>query len=412
MTEHDDFDAQLRASLERQADGASHADLAAGALRQARRIRKRRRIGTAAAALAVVAVVVPVGVAVVGDQAPRDSTATQPNTSQPPTSTVIGPPPEPIEVTLADLARGDDPSVPYIDGGTFHAADGSNTELSLEDGPYSATKLPGGEVVGWYRPNGNVANYATDDGFVLPPGEGVAGGPVVDSDGSIAWVEQEVDQFGNPVGLATLKYGASLDDVRTVSLGDVTVTNLLAVRDGVAVANLLENSKPVVVRVDMLATEPQVERPWPAVSFATAVSPGLDLLAVGTEKTTQPNDSPCAALVSAADLGELWNSCAWMPMGFSADGSQVVAVRVGSEGFGPTRVAVLDTATGSVLQALTTPGTFGEQSFEANGVVDMVTVDDGNAAIVRCTVAAECVLATDVQRAEPDSLSAPYQLTP
>lgn len=416
MTEHDDFDAQLRASLERQAGGASHADLAAGALRQARRIRKRRRIGTAVAAVAVVAVVVPVGVAVVGDQAPRDSTATQPNTSEQPSNTVIGPPPDPIDVALDDLPRGDDPSVPHIQGSTFIAADGSSTELSLADGLYSATKLPGGEVVGWYRPNGLVANYGTDD-LVLPPGEGVAGGPVVDSDGSIAWVEQEVDEFGNHVGDATLKYGARLDDVRSLSLGDVTVTNLLAVRDGVAVANLLENNRPVVIRVDMLAAEPHVERPWPGVSFATAVSPDSDLLAIGTEKTTQPNGYTCAAVVNASDLGELWNSCAWTPVGFSADGSQIIAGRLaGFEGFGPTRLAVLDTATGSVLQELTTPrGAFGAQAFETNGVLDVVTVNDGTAAIVRCTVAVECELATDVQPVDPgdpDALSEPYQLTP
>jgi hypothetical protein len=426
MTDHDDFDAQLKASLERRAGQAPHTDLASGALRQAGRIRARRRVAGAAAVAVVAAVAIPVGAGIMNGRSLQDPTATQPadtlTTStvstlpSPPTSasptTVTGPPPAPIDIALPDLPRGDDPAVPYIDDRTFWA-DGASYRLELVPGgyPYSATVWPDGTVLGWYA-GGPTTNFGAAEGLVLSDELSVNSGPVVDSDSSVAWVQSGVDRYGNSVGDRTLSYARSLDDMRTAPLGNVSIRNMVAVRDGVTIVNAMQGNKSVVLRVDMLAADPQVEQPWPSLTYVSTVSQDQTLMAVSSDRLVEPNDSPCGTIVEADDLSRLWQSCDWYPIEFSADGSRVLAQPVGTEGFGPRSLAVLDAASGAVLQEFTAAGFFGAGGFEDNDNVDMVVVaDSGQTAIVRCTVAEDCELATDPKPAALDSLSQPYTLT-
>lgn len=427
MTDHDDdFDAQLKASLESRAGRAPHADLADAALLQAGRIRARRRAAGAAAVAVIAAIAIPVGASIVDERGPQDPTATQPavpvttgTVSTPPSSptsaspsTVAGPPPAPIDIALPDLPRGDDPAVPYIDDRTFWT-DGSSYRLELVPGgyPYSATVLADGTVLGWYA-GGPTTNFGSTEGLVLPDEMSVNSGPVVDSDSSVVWAQSGVDRFGNPVGDRTLSYSQSLDDVRSASLGNVTLRGIAAVRDGITIVNAMQGNRSMVLRVDMLAADPQVEQPWPSLTYVSAVNQDLNLMAVSTDKLVAPNDSPCGAIVDADDLSQLWQSCDWYPIEFSADGSRVLAQPVGTEGFGPRSLAVLDSASGAVLQEFTAAGFVGASGFEDSDTVDMVVVaDSGGSAIVRCTVAEDCELATEPKPSAQDSLGEPYTLT-
>ena len=430
----EDFEAQLRAALELEADDAPRADLSQRALTRARRIRTGRRVRGAVAVAVVCAVAVPIGFGLVDTNtrrapvaarsigttavsSPRASTAqTSPATAAKPTSAPKQPTastvpnlPRTLDLTLAALPRGDDPTVPYLDGRTFHAPDGSTTSLDLAGDPYTATVV-GDALVGWYYA-GAVSNYGSADGLQLAGSRTVipGAGPVVDVDGAVAWAESDVDQHGNPRGPVTLRYARSLDDIRSVPLGDVSLSGMVAVRNGVAILNAYQGRKSVVLRVDANAAQPQVEQPWPSLASVSAVSPDGSRLAVATNKLVGPNDAPCSAVVAAADLTTLWESCDWFPQTFSPDGSQVLADPVGTEGAGPTGYAVLDAASGEVVREFASPGLFGgEARFEDTGVVDLLLVDDRKAAFVRCTVILDCELATDPVPADDPTMS-PYR---
>lgn len=95
MTGHDDFDAQLRASLARRAGQAPHTDLADAALLRAGRIRRKRRIATGIATLALAAVAVPIATEV----ADRSSTPVGPATQGPGTTQQSSAEPQPTETT-------------------------------------------------------------------------------------------------------------------------------------------------------------------------------------------------------------------------------------------------------------------------------------------------------------------------
>lgn len=414
---HEDFEAELRAALQLGADEAPRADLPQRALTQARRIRTGRRVRGAVAVAVVCAVAVPIGFGLVDTHQRRAPVATQPRATtvgptrapKQPTATPVPNLPPTLDLSLGALPRGDDPAVPYLDGRTFHASDGSTTGLDLAGDPYTAT-IVGDAVVGWYFGR-NGANYGTADGLRLDGSRTVVpgAGPVVDVDGAVAWAESDVDQYGNPRGPVTLRFARSLDDIRSVPLGDVSLSAMVAVRNGVAVLNAYQGRKGVVLRVDANAAQPQVEQPWPSLASVSAVSPDGSRLAVATDNLVGPNDAPCSAVLEAADLTTLWESCDWSPQRFSPDGSQVLADPVGTEGAGPTGYAVLDTTSGAVLREFASPGLFGgEARFEDTGVVDLLLVDDRKAAFVRCTVTSDCELATDPKAAD-DPATSPYR---
>ncbi len=412
MSDHrDDVNLHLKAALERYADDAPRVDLAAGAVKRARRIRMRRRIGVGAAALAVAAVAVPVGATLIGHSDNQTPVAGKTGATSTDGDTQAAP--QAIDVSLPELARGDDPSVPYVGDGQF-VEDGQAVSISTDHPVVDATRLAEGPVIWHYKPGSAVLDYDTSvRASVLPRGTS-ASNPAIDSNGSAAWAIANIPLNHQRAGVEMLVYTDSLTDPGVAKYAEVdplSVRQVLAAHEGTVVFNARDDDGiQVVGRADMTASAPaQVEQPWPDVASLTAVSLQAGLMAGRTSDMTGPQHN-CAAMLSYGDASELWRTCNWIPLEFSGDGSRVYAIAKSTEGFGPRLVAVLDSSSGEVLQQFTTQGTFGRATFEGDAL-DIVTVQDGKAAIVRCSSDGDCELATDPLPAAADSLVEPYQLT-
>ncbi|MEP6665135.1 MAG: hypothetical protein ABJA81_01690 [Nocardioidaceae bacterium] len=414
--DRDDLNIDLKAVFEHYADDAPRVDLAPGALKQARHIRMRRQIAVGGAALAVAAVVVPVGASLIGDSDNQSTIASttnrETNTGTPTDQTPETSTSQAIDVSLPDLRRGDDPSVPYVGDGQFVEA-GQAVSIPSDQPVVDATRLAEGPVIWRYSRGGPVLNYDTAGQTTSLPRGRSASNPAIDSDGSAAWSVASVDVDGQPADTETLLYTDSLtSDVKYAYSAPLSVGQLLAAHEGMVVFNARRvDGSQVVGRVDMTASSPApVEQPWPNLVSLTAASPKAGLMAGRTTDMTGPQRH-CAAMLSYDDASELWRTCNWTPLEFSSDGSRVYAIAKSTEGFGPRLAAVLDADSGQVLQELTTPGTFGRATFEGADTLDIVTVQDDKAAIVRCPSDGNCELATDPLPAVPDSLVEPYQIT-
>ncbi len=417
----DQVDHQLRAVFERQAADAPRVDLTSRTLARARQIRTRRRVAGGAALLVAAVVGVPVGASVLLHQPPDTNVADKPSasTAQPELSN-SRPIAKPIDVSLSGLPRGEGPSVPYISGnqliqaGSASSVPGPSGDLSDATAPalVDAAVFTDG-TAGWLREprDGSVTFDAGTASPTLPDADNVSQ-PAVDEDGSVAWAANGVDVDGEPADVATILYTDTLSGEPAYAYPDqLTVKQMTAVSGAVAVFNATTtDGTQVVGRVDLATSSPAtVEQPWPELASLTAASPANGLM-VGRTLDMAGRQRPCLAMLSYDDASQLWRTCAWVPQEFSRDGSRVYAIAADGDGFGPREVAVLDATSGQVIERLTTPGTFGRATFEDAETLDIVTVEDGSSAIVRCQVAGSCELATEPLPAEPDSLVSPYQL--
>lgn len=418
--EIDNVDDQLRAMFERHADDAPRVDLTSGTIARARRIRTRRRVASGAAVLVAAAVGIPVGNSVLlndtrsSDIADKDSANT--SLSELDDSRTAS---EPVDVSLSALSRGDDPTVPYIaDGQLMQTISAS----SVPGAPTTAKAMRAAALVdaaaftdgtaGWLRDprDGSVRFDPGTTAATLPSADNVSQ-PAVDHDGSVAWAANGVDVDGSPADLTTIFYTDTLRGGPAFAYTELTVKQVTAVSDAVALFNATTvDGSQVVGRVDLASSSSAaVEQPWPQLASLTAASPAHGLI-VGRTITMTSSQRPCLAMLSYDDASELWRTCDWVPQEFSVDGSRVYAIAANGDGFGPREVAVLDARSGQVVEQLTTPGTFGRATFEDTDTIDIVTVEAGKSAIVRCGVAGTCELATEPRPAAPDSLVSPYQL--
>ena len=124
-------------------------------LRTAKGIRRRRRIVSGAAGLAVLAVVVPLGIQVagVGDAGAPPVSSSVPSTGTTPSAvdsasaspTPTGPAVKTVTIDLSSLTQGAAPSVSYLEGRTVHSPDQT---LPAPDGEYAGfTVYHGGYLV-------------------------------------------------------------------------------------------------------------------------------------------------------------------------------------------------------------------------------------------------------------------------
>jgi hypothetical protein len=415
----EDFDDRMRQLLRQHAEDAPRVDLTDGSLRQARRIRLRRRVAVGAAVLAVAAVAIPVGIGLV-DPAHDPNLADRTNTDDGTTGatgTPSGPPT--TVIALGDLAGGDAPAVPYIAAGEL-VRDGDSTPVP--GAPDDVSDPSSTAVV--------VDAAAFDDGvagFILNTHEGSltvpSGGesqlpsspgttqPAIDKDGSVAYAVKGRDATGAAADdTSTIVYATRLGDTpRFASTDQLVIDQVMDVEHGVALFNAVTpRGKQVVGSVDFGEGPPATLRtPYADVVSLSAADQGIGLMAGRT--TTMRRH--CNAMLTTANASELWRSCRWRPTEFSPDGSRVFAVGLPLNGAPVQEAAVIDANTGSVIHTFTTAGRFGRATFEPDNALDIVTVEDGDSAIVRCRSEGGCELATAPQPARPGSLVAPYQLT-
>jgi hypothetical protein len=408
----------MRATLRRHADDAPRTDLTTGALTRARRIRTRRRLTVAAAALGVAAVIVPLGTGIVrsGDDsnlADRGADETSSATS----TTGLDAAAPLTEVTLSDLPSGAAPDVPYLDQGRLvrssgtEVVPGSSGDTSRPGSAYlvDAVALDDGVVGFRADPKSQSLGLYTAGSSMLPSSPQTVQ-PAIDSDGSMAYAAKGVDVDGRPAQVSTIVYTSRVDgSFRFAYSDDATVTQVMDVEDGIVLYDALDaQGRRFVGRAGNFSNDARVvlDRPYPDVVALSAADQGVGLM-VG--RTTGMNKH-CNAMLSTSDAATLWRSCSWRPTEFSPDGSRVYAVRLPIDG-AITESAVLDANDGTVIRRFSTDGSFGRATFESDNALDVVTVEGGEAAIVRCSASGDCELATDLATARPDTEAAPYQLT-
>lgn len=412
-----DVDAQVRATLRRQADDAPRVDLTAGAFARARRIRTRRRVAVAATALAVAAVVVPVGTGLFGNDRDAQLADRRGADEDSVTSTTgLDAPPPMTEVTLSELGTGDAPGVPYlVDGRLVHAGESTAAPGGFGDpsGPGSAYLVDAvaldDTVVGFRADPSTESVSAYAAGPSRLPTSSLTVQPAVDSDGSMAYAVKGVDVAGRPAPVSTIVYATRAgDSPRYAYSDDATVTQVMDVEHGVVLYNAVDaRGRRFVGSGDLAKDSPApLDRPYPNVVALSAADPAAGLMVGRTAEMPRS----CNAMLTTQDASPLWQSCSWRPTEFSPDGSRVYAVRLPV--VGPiTEAAVLDASDGTVIRRFSTTGRFGRAAFEADNSLDVVTVQDGQAAIVRCSTGGTCELATTPEPARSDTEAVPYQLT-
>ena len=405
----DDFGAELKAALDRQANRAPSTDLTGGALREAGRLRTRRRVGRLVTVVAAAAVVVPVGARIVGDS---------PFDSSPAASSTVAVGGSTVAVDLADLELGDPPGIPYLRQ-DMYVVDGTAEQIQPIDGAATVddvSQFVDGPVV-WSRDHNGTLNFSTNGAASGIPRGSEASNPAVESwngETLTAWAVSGVSAQGHPVAGDSVFYTDNLTgDLSHSQPTTARVRQVIGVRHGVAVFNALDGDTPVVERVDLVGGQSSPSRPWPNVVALSAIDRDFTLMA-GRTTDMADKQQQCIAMMSYADASELWRSCSWRPVDFSPDGTLVYAVAAHEGEVDASRSAVMDAATGQIVQKFSTMGTFGRSSFDGDTSVDMVLVEDGQSAIARCSVAGSCELATEPlpdDAAAPTSLVYPYQLT-
>jgi hypothetical protein len=383
----DMFDDELRRSLHTQADRIPRIpDLSRGAIRQARDIRRHRRIARGVAAAALIAVALPVGLKV-GDAISKTSREPEPVTPDGPKQ---------VQLDLQTLSAGDEPAVPYLDGRTI-VGDGFEIDVPgkapiagiapVDDGVYVAT---GDGGAGWpmtrYSTNGDVEGLGT-----------VLNGPVASTDGRwVAYLTGETDEFGNSEGPATL---VLMDDdtgeessVTLPATADAYEVAIHAVADGTVYLSYDDRRSGRAVPMQTWSAGDPALVPVPGDFDTTAVSPDGNVVA---ELTKVTDFGACSAVVDRATESVLWRTCDYMVNGFTPDGDYVWAVPSNSEGYGPSAIAILDAATGDLVRhyepaaRFQHPITFVDAVFEDDEHLLIQAEQDDGTALLRCEVLTE-----------------------
>jgi hypothetical protein len=410
-----DFEAQVRLTLGEHAGEAPRVDLADGALSKARGIRRRRAVLSTTTALLAVGIAVPLGGQLLSDSGPHDRIASNPTTS----STVAVP--EPVQISLSGLKIGDAPSVPYIDGNTFVAADGGQHPVEPAKGSFvtDAVAIGGGELVFEQDQTTAKITYTASGGASdLPKAKSVTPPAIDSSNGSAVFALHDTDTSGRPSQTDAIVSAGALSGGTDGAIDTgMHVRQVMGAYRGRVVFNATDTNKDEVVGVAALSGSYGVTTPYSSLKTVTAVSPDESLLAGILSHGWPSGQRHCAVMVDGSGEDQLWTSCMWNPVEFSPDGSRVLALDARTEGFGPNHIAVLDAQTGAVVAEYTTSGAFGRATFDGStDSIVMVVVDGLKVALVRCpSDGTDCELASPPASVkapdDPDSFTQPYQLT-
>jgi len=301
-------------------------------------IRRNRRIAVAGGILAAAAVIVPVAILAgngVGDSGEIPAATNSPS----PTQATDSNDPTPTEPPVSTLA------VSYLEGSTWHRADGSDVELNLTY--FSAVELGGLSAV-----------ELGDQLVATNNADGKLTVDVIDADGSVA---DSFETFSYPVANAdhtTLAY-VDVDGLLMTRWADGSVSMGDGFVDGDSVAAItggpdcFEEVNGCVVYVNHGdGSAPELLDSHGIRDIATAdalkvndVSPA-GLVAAQTDST---DTGSCSAVVDPSEGGNVFETCDATLFAFSPDDALISGSASYLDGIGLGYVTILDAATGDEL---------------------------------------------------------------
>jgi hypothetical protein len=378
-----DIHEELKVALHKHAGALPpRPDMARAAIRQAHGIRRRRRIGGAVAAAALVAVAVPIGLEA-GDSLSRRGQEVQPvdaTPSPPDRSAVVSA--AQVSVDLEELTAGAAPAIPYVAQRQL-ITDDSTVDLGVSPDLLTRVAFAGGQPHLSVRDERGMLTLRSDD-KELPISDGPWSSPdhrylAYLGDGSLTVVDTDDGSEATlPTGPTDYLSLVSFvgDEVYLVHANDDA---LLRWRVGARTAVAMNG-----------------------VMRATAVSADGELIA-DMREIDDLSASSCTRVMSAADGDVLWETCKHRIEGFSPDGGYVWGSAAYGDGAGDTYAAVLDARTGDPIMRIDGPDDADRQlsivsgRFESDTTLLLSTEQAGEAALVRCDLTAgTCKRATDL----------------
>ena len=354
MSTNDPWETRVGEELHRRADHVHGAPLTLHEVKgRARTIRRNRRLAVAGGVLAVAAVVAPVA-ALTGPDLQRGD-GPGPATSTPSTGPTTAPPSDPTQTP--EPTRAVDPTesaqtpagqvaVPYLRERTLVRSDGTEVELEHQ--------YAGGVV---YRDQ--VLAVRVDDG-------GPTTVDVIESDGSVsdtfpirsslvANAEHTVAAYVDPAGDIIVR-GEPF--TRSIAVDVPRDTYLAAVQGGPDCRDPEGGGDGCVVFYNHeMGGEPQYTS---SHGITDIVAPGATWVAdavgaLAAVQTSVSDTGSCSAVVDDSRK-QLWETCDYTPLRFSADGAYLSATVPYRDGIGDAWRAVLDARTGAEVARFEPPG--------------------------------------------------------
>lgn len=359
-------------------DGAP--SLAAGARRRARHIQVRRRVTAGTVAAVALVAAVPTALSV------GDATRTTPPPADTPTPTHVSPAPPPGTTTIAltGLEAAPEPATGWVEGTTFHRADGR--EITFPD-RVNGPAAYGDGAVGQY--SASVPTLLFANGDVIP-----GYGPAVSTDRSrVAWFFDERDTAGLVVSPVDEAGNADNSPVTTVAKG-TRLQPVGLVGDREVVSNVLgPNGQAEGARIDVVGGE-STQTPW-EVDLVSTVSESAQLVAGRTSAT---DSGSCWAVLPTDGGAAVSETCDYSLDHFSPDGRHLLAGPAYRSGAGDSSIAVLDAGTAEPVHTFDVEGDgfIVGTAFEDDTHLLAVVWAENRSAIVRCDLDGGCERATDL----------------
>ncbi|TDC50730.1 hypothetical protein E1212_14315 [Jiangella ureilytica] len=436
MNEFDDLENTLAAELRRRSgDVLGTSGMADLARRRARVVRRRRAVAVSAVTAVALAIAVPTALSLrsVPQTAPPaespttsespspDPTTPPPSTPDPtippPTTPPSSPPADPsppdetetnepetpavggtTELVLDGMSEGAPPSISWVDGTTFHTADGR--EVTIPEDMYEPFAIYDG-AMGWMPGSSQdgVPDIARVDGTGTLAGSHPGNGPVLSYDG---FLMAEFRPSTNTIWAGQADGGGTGPSARDVP-GDQRLEPV-GFLDGYQLVSNVEGTdySKLGSRIDSFAPgepTPPITPPWDLV-VVSAVSQPANLVVGYTEIR---DDGTCSAVYEADSAEPLWETCEYSFDHFSPDGRLIVGTDNYRDGEGDIMTVVVDARTGEVVH--TYEGRFiNGYNFEDDEHllinVRLIDGDERQAALVRCDFSGACELTTPVVRVD------------
>jgi hypothetical protein len=343
-TDHDELEQRLERQLHDRADHLGHLGAhplgLADVTRRAGRIRRNRRLATGAGLAVAAAIVTPV--AVLGIQGPdgdgRVDPAPSPDTPDAPAQVAR------TTLAVTGLERGDAPEVEYFtpDGVVLPGQGLQELDRSLQ------ALVPSPADGGWIavEPDRLTLSYLDGD-FQQQGGSSKTDGLAVTPDG--AWVSWSAPESGAQTLLlhSTAEPGAGMawdfPELPAISpVGFVAEDRVVfeATRDdGTVEAGIAEPDGSVTS--------------LPGVVDVQSADPVQGVVAVQTRYDGEVGGCFGVLDVEKSTTEPAWETCEHSLGAFSPDGRYVMATAADSDGFGLTRLDVLDAGTGDLVASFT-----------------------------------------------------------